>query len=719
MIKTIFIWGVFLSISFEVSSALAEANPLLRPSSLDQETYEWDKIKVEHYLPALKATMAEAKENIDKIVENKEEPTFENTLAALEFASSRYEYVASAYFGLQSLLQDQLEPISSEVQKLTDQFSAELAVDQRIFERVKALYEKKDQLDLDVDQERLLIGSYEAFVRNGVNLSQDVLKQVKEIKARIGELQVSYGRNTTKSLESFEYLVTDEKKLAGFSDRLKSHLRQLAKSKNKEGWLLTLAPGDYSEVIKTAEDSELRKKIYMARKSVAYKNGPMGEPEGAKFDNRSALLEIVQLRHKKAQLLGFKNHAELVLQDKMAETPEKVKSFLGELIGPIKAAATKEYETLKVYKKKKTGNNEPINKWDFGYWQTQYKKDNLGVDQEEIRQYFLLENVLKKGVMKLGKTFWDLDFVERKDLPKYHPDAFVYEVKENGQTRGIVYFDLFARSGKRGGAWMMPLRGQHLNQEGQNVSTLIMVSTNISKPEEGKPVLLSMREVETLFHEMGHAFHMLLSDVRYASQSGSSVAWDFVEVPSQVPENFVIQEDVLKLFARHHETGETIPQKLIDQVVADRQAFTASFELGQSIFEFIDLAWYTTTELPSVEGIGEFEAAARAKAELEPSKEDISISSSFGHIFTGGYHAGYYGYKWARVIGTDLWSAFEENGGFTLEKSIPIAQKLRETVLSKGDTKHPTDLFIDFRGREPKTDFFLKNLERQSHSLMP
>ena len=397
----------------------------------------------------------------------------------------------------------------------------------------------------------------------------------------------------------------------------------------------------------------------------------MNREQDAKYDNREVVLKIVQLRHKKAKLLGFENHAELQLQDKMAESPENVRAFLDGLVGPIKKAANKEFASLKQFKMSKSG-NDSIDSWSLSYWRDQYKKENLGVDHEEIKNYFMLSNVLRDGALQLGSVLWDLEFKLREDLPKHHPDVVTYEVIDGNKTIGLVYFDLYARTGKRGGAWMMPLRAPHINLKGEYVPALVQVAMNISKSAPGSPTLLSMREVETLFHEMGHAYHGLLSEARYKSQSGTSVAWDFVEVPSQVPENFVIQSEVLQLFARHQETGEVIPQELIDKVVADGKSFKGMMELGQSIYELIDLAWYTSPDsLPTVEQIGEFEANVRKDAELIPMGTDLSMSTSFGHIFSGGYHAGYYGYKWARVLGMDLWGAFEEQGDFTLEKPSP------------------------------------------------
>ena len=665
-------------------------NPLLK--SFDKAPFE--QIKNEHFKPAFIEAIENARKEIDAIAENTEEPTFENTLEALDFSGKELDRVSSIFFNLNAAeTNDEIQKIAQEVSPLLSEFSNDITLNQSLFKRIKSVYEQKDDLDLTVEQQTLLKKRYKSFSRNGANLNDTDKKRLREIDAELSKLKLKFGENVLAETNKFELLLTNEKDLKGLPDGAKEAAVQLAKSKDKEGWLITLDYPSYVPFMKYAENRALRKELSLAFGSKGFHKDEL--------DNQENVLKIASLRFERANLLGYKTHADFVLEERMAETPDKVQKFLTELLEKAKPAAEREFAELQAFAKELDGIVQ-LEKWDSAYYSEKLKQKLFNLDDEKLKPYFKLENVID-GVFKVAEKLFDLNFKEVFDIEKYHDDVKTYEVYDNLQNLvSIFYADFHPRPGKRGGAWMTSYKSQYTFQ-GENSRPHISNVCNFTKPTTTKPSLLTFNEVTTLFHEFGHGLHGMLANTTYPSISGTSVYWDFVELPSQVMENWCYEKEALELFAFHYETGELIPMELVQKIKESATFQEGMATLRQLSFGFLDMAWHGT-DPSKIEDVKNYESKAFKGTNLFPETPETCMSVAFSHIFQGGYSSGYYSYKWAEVLDADAFAYFKENGIFNKE----IATKFKENVLSKGGTENPMTLYKRFRGAAPKIEPLLE-----------
>lgn len=665
-------------------------NPLLEP--FEQAPFE--QIKNEHFKPAFLEAIASARKEIDSIAESKEEPSFENTLEALDFSGKQLDRISSIFFNLNSAeTNEEIQKIAQEVSPLLSEFSNDITLNEKLFKRIKSVYEKKDILDLTVEQLTLLTKLYKSFSRNGANLNENDKKRLREIDTELAQLKLKFGENVLAETNKFELLLTDEADLKGLPDGAKEAAAQLAKSKDKTGWLITLDYPSYIPFMKYAENRELRKQLSLAFGSKGF--------HGDALDNKENVLRIVSLRHERARLLGYETHAHFVLEERMAETPEKVHDFLVELLTKAKPAAEREFAQLEKFAKE-LDNIAQLEKWDSAYYAEKLKQKLFNLDDEKLKPYFKLENAID-GVFKVSEKLFGLTFKEVFDVEKYHEEVKTYEVYDLSKNLiSIFYADFHPRPGKRGGAWMTSYKPQYTFQ-GVNSRPHISNVCNFTKPTETKPSLLTFTEVTTLFHEFGHALHGMLANTVYPSLSGTSVYWDFVELPSQVLENWCYEKEALELFAFHYETGELIPMELVQKIRESATFQEGMATLRQLSFGFLDMAWHGK-DPSEIKDVKKYESQAFEGTNLFPDTTETCMSVAFSHIFQGGYSSGYYSYKWAEVLDADAFAYFKENGIFNKE----IATKFREHVLSKGGTENPMVLYKRFRGAEPKIEPLLE-----------
>ncbi|QOD60237.1 M3 family metallopeptidase [Polaribacter haliotis] len=665
-------------------------NPLLQ----DFNTAPFSKIANKHYKPAIKKAIEIAKEEIHKIVENTEKPTFENTTVALDFTGEKLNRITSIFFNLNSAeTNDEIQKIAQEVSPWLSEFRNDITLNEALFKKVKEVFDTKESLNLTPEQEMLLDKQYKSFARNGANLNESDKTELRKIDTQLSKLSLKFGENVLAETNAFEMHLTDENDLAGLPDSTKEAAKQLANEKEKEGWIFTLDYPSYIPFMTYADNRELRKKLAI----VAGKKGFQDN----KNNNEQVVLDIVNLRHKRANLLGYKTHAHFVLEERMAETPEKVIDFSNELLEKAKPAATKEFENLEKYAKKLDGIDQ-LQKWDGAYYSEKLKKEIFDLDQELLKPYFKLENVID-GVFEIASRLYDLKFDEVSTIDKYHEDVKTYNVTDtDGNFISVFYADFHPRKGKRNGAWMTSYKSQQV-KNGVNERPHVSIVCNFTKPTPTKPSLLTFNEVTTLFHEFGHALHGMLANTTYNSLSGTSVSWDFVELPSQVLENWCYEKEALELFAKHYETGEVIPMKYVEKIKESASFHEGMQTLRQLSFGLLDMSWHSQN--PSeIKTVKDFENEAFANTKLYPDVPENVMSTAFSHIFQGGYSAGYYSYKWAEVLDADAFEYFLEEGIFNKE----VATKFKENVLSKGGTEKPMILYKRFRGKEPKPDALLK-----------
>ena len=661
-------------------------NPLLQ----NFNTAPFSKISNDHYKPAIQKGIAMAKLEIDAIIHNSNEPTFENTTVALDFSGEKLNRITSIFFNLNAAeTNDEIQKIAQEVSPWLSEFGNDITLNTALFERVKAVFNVKETLDLSPEQTMLLDKQYKSFARNGANLNKEDKSKLREIDAKLSTLSLKFGENVLAETNAFELHITNENDLAGLPESEK----EAAKSKDKEGWVFTLDYPSYIPFLTYIDNRELRKKMAIAA-------GKKGFQDNA-FNNEGVVLEIVNLRHQRANLLSYKTHAHFVLEERMAETPESVIDFSNNLLGKAKPAAIKEFNNLEAYAKKLDGIDQ-LQKWDGAYYSEKLKKEIFDLDQEILKPYFKLENVIV-GVFEIANSLFDLQFEEVSNINKYHEDVKTYNVTDTkGNFIAVFYADFHPRKGKRNGAWMTSYKAQQI-KNGKNERPHVSIVCNFTKPTETKPSLLTFNEVTTLFHEFGHALHGMLANTTYNSLSGTSVSWDFVELPSQILENWCFEREALELFAKHYETGEVIPMKYVEKIKESASFHEGMQTLRQLSFGLLDMQWHgqDPTEISSVK---EFENGAFADTKLYPDVAENVMSTAFSHIFQGGYSAGYYSYKWAEVLDADAFEYFLEEGIFNKE----VATKFKENVLSKGGTEKPMELYIRFRGKEPKPDALLK-----------
>lgn len=669
-------------------------NPLLDKFDTPFETVPFSKIKNEHFKPAFEAAIAKAKEEVALIVNNLNTPTFENTTEALELSGKLLARISSVFFNLNSAeTNEEIQQIAQEVSPKLSKFSNDIRLNENLFQKVKEVYGQKDSLRLDPEQIVLLEKQYKGFSRNGANLNKTNKDALREIDMQLSQLSLSFGENVLAETNAYELHITDEKQLQGLPEGAKEGAALTAKQKNKEGWIFTLDYPSYVPFMTYIDHRELRKEMAIAFGKKSF--------QGNKYDNQEIILKIVKLRHQRAQLLGYETHAHFVLEERMAENPKTVFDFSNELLQKAKPAAEKEFQKLSEFAK--NDGIDLLQKWDGAYYSEKLKKELFSFEEEALKPYFQLENVLR-GAFTIAQKLFGLSFEQVFDIDVYHEDVQTYKVlNENGDYVAVFYTDFFPRKGKRNGAWMTSFKNQYI-QNGVNSRPHISNVCNFTKPTETKPSLLTFNEVTTLFHEFGHGLHGMLANTKYSSLSGTNVSWDFVELPSQIFENWCYEEEALKIFAKHYKTGEMIPMALIQKIKKAASFLEGMQTLRQLSFGLLDMAWHGGVAPENIADVKSFEQEAFSETQLYPDVIENCMSTSFSHIFQGGYSAGYYSYKWAEVLDADAFEYFQENGIFNQE----IGEKFKNTVLSKGGTVKPMDLYIAFRGKKPSSNALLK-----------
>jgi len=665
-------------------------NPLIQPF----ETAPFKKIKNTHFKSAIVSAIKSAKEEIDIITSSVEKPTFKNTIEALEFSGMQLKRVTSIFFNLNSAeTNDEIQKIAQEISPLLSDFANDIRLNEKFFERVKTVYQQKNSLNLTPEQTTLLDNQYKMFVRNGANLNNSDKEKLRDIDKEASKLSLKFGENILAETNAFELHITDKNQLEGLPDGELEAAKQTAKQKDKKGWLFTLDYPSYVPFMTYIEDRSLREKMAKSFGARAFQNN--------KFDNQQTTLDIVKLRHERANLLGYKTHSHFVLEERMAESPKKVLSFLNDLLKKAKPAAKREFEQLSAFAKK--DGISTLQKWDSGFYSEKLKKQLFDLDEEQLKPYFKLENVLN-GVFTIANKLYDLNFEEITNIDTYHKDVKTYKVTDNsGNFIAYFYADFFPRKGKRNGAWMTSYKSQW-KKDDKNSRPHISIVCNFTKPTATKPSLLTFNEVTTLFHEFGHALHGMLANTTYPSLSGTSVHWDFVELPSQVLENWCYEKEALDIFAKHYKTGESIPMELVQKIKDSSNFLEGMTTLRQLSFGLLDMSWHSGESPQTITSVKEFEKKAFADTNLFPDVAENCMSTAFSHIFQGGYSSGYYSYKWAEVLDADAFEYFKESGIF--DKGV--ARKFKDNVLSKGGTENPMILYKRFRGKEPNADALLK-----------
>jgi peptidyl-dipeptidase Dcp len=657
-------------------------------------TAPFSQIKNEDYLPAFQEGIALAKAEIDAIVKNPEKPTFENTIETLAFSGNTLDRISSIFFNLNSAeTSDEMQKIAQAVSPLLSEFGNDVRLNAALFAKVKAVYEQKETLNLNPEQTTLLDKKYKNFSRNGANLSDDKKAILREIDKELSKLSLQFGENVLTETQAFQMHLTDEKDLAGLPEGTIESAHSLAKNLEKEGWVFTLDHPSYLPFVTYSDNRELRKKMTIAFGARAFQNN--------EFDNQEIVLKIAKLRFDRAQVLGYATHAHFVLEERMAENPEKVKTFSNDLFAKAKPAAQKEFAELTAFAKKLDGIDQ-LEKWDGAYYSEKLKQQLFNLDDETLKPYFQLEKVLD-GAFTVAQKLYGITFEEIFDIDTYHEEVKTYEVKdEDNQLVAIFYVDFFPRKGKRNGAWMTSYKSQYIKDE-INERPHISNVCNFTKPTETKPSLLTFNEVTTLFHEFGHGLHGMLANTTYPSLSGTSVYWDFVELPSQIMENWCYEPEALALFAYHYQTGEMIPMELVHKIKESASFQEGMATMRQLSFGLLDMGWHGQ-DPSNIKDIKTFETEQFSATQLYPEVKENAMSTAFSHIFQGGYSSGYYSYKWAEVLDADAFAYFQEKGIFNKD----VAAKFKENVLSKGGTEHPMTLYKRFRGQEPKPDALLK-----------
>ncbi len=669
-------------------------NPLLEAYNTKYQSVPFSKIKNEDFKPAIEKAIELARKEIDIIIQNKENATFENTIAALDFTGDILDRTSAVFFNQNAAeTSPEIQKIAQEISPLLTEFGNDISLNEDLFKRIKSVYENKEKFDLSPEEITLLDKRYKSFVRNGANLSATDKEKLRNIDKELAQTSLKFGENVLAETNKYELLISTEEQLSGLPQGAIEAAAATAKAKNKEGWIFTLAYPSYIPFMTYADNRDLRKELYMANATKSCK--------GDELDNQENVLKIAKLRFERAQLLGYKNHAHFVLEEQMAGSQENVIDFLNDLLNKALPIAKKEHQELSDFAHS-LGFEGELQAWDVTYYREKLKQKLFDLDDEILKPYFKLENVIE-GSFLVANKLYGLNFEELFDIDKYHPDVKTFKVTdENGDFVALFYADYFPREGKRNGAWMTSFNSQY-QKDGVNNRPHIINVCNFTKPTETKPSLLTFNEVTTLFHEFGHGLHGMLANTIYPSLSGTSVYRDFVELPSQVLENWCYEEDALKLFARHYETNEVIPMHLIEKIKESANFMEATNIVRQLTFGLLDMAWHTTNP-NEIKDVIAFEKQATEKTRITPVVENTGISTAFSHIFQGGYSAGYYSYKWAEVLDADAFEFFKENGLFNAE----IGAKFKEFILSKGGSEHPMELYKKFRGQEPDSNALLK-----------
>ena len=672
-------------------------NPFFSTYDTPHETVPFDKITINDFEPAIMKGIEEEDEVIDAIVNNPDTPTFENTIEALENSGELLSKVTEVFFNLLSAeTTDEMDELAQKLSPILSEHGNNITLNEKLFERVKAVYENVDKNSLTKEQQRLLQDSYDSFVRNGANLNEEDKQKYRQLTSELGVLSLQFSQNKLKDLNAFTLHITDEAELEGLPESAIDAAKEEAKSRNLEGWVFTLQAPSYGPFLTYSAKRELRKQMYMAYNTICTHDN--------ENNNLDIVKQIVNHHREIAQLLGYKTYADYTLVKRMAQNSETVYNLLNQLLEAYKPTAKKEVEEVKKMAKEMTGDEQfELQPWDFGYYSNKLKERDYNINSEMLRPYFELSKV-KKGVFGLATKLYGISFKLNKDIPVYHPDVEAYEVYDkDGKYLAVLYCDFHPRKSKKSGAWMTSYKEQWIDKNGVNSRPHVSVTMNLTKPTTEKPSLLTLGEVETFLHEFGHSLHGMFANTKYKSLSGTNVYWDFVELPSQFMENYAVEKDFLNTFAFHYQTEEPLPDELIQRIVKSRNFNVAYACLRQLSFGLLDMAYYTK-ETEFDDDVREFEKSAWKETQLLPQVPEACMSVQFSHIMAGGYSAGYYSYKWAEVLDADAFSLFKQNGIF----DSATAQRFRDNVLSKGGTEPPMDLYIRFRGQKPSINALLK-----------
>ena len=690
--RRLFLAAAVLAAAF---SSCKMENPLLTESPLQYGAPQFDKINAGHYMPAFEQGIKEAKAEIDAITSNPHAPDFANTIEAMEYSGRTLDRVSGIFFNiLEADSNDELRDIAEKVSPLLNEYSMYVSLNEKLFQRVKEVYDRRDSLNLSTEQMRLLDNTYKSFTRGGALLSAEDKETYSKLNEELSLLSLSFSNNVLAATNAFSLELTDEAELAGLPDYVIANGRQAAEDKGKEGWIFDLSYPSYGPFMKFSSRRDLREKMYMAYNSRAF---------GGPNDNSQIVRDIVEHRIKIAKLLGYSSWAAYELEERMVKTPAEVNSFLQELLVPSLPAARSDVAGIEEYAHA-NGFEGQLMPWDFSYWSEKYKSATYTLSDSDLKPYFKLEDCID-AVLGLATRLYGLQFTPRPDLPVYHKDVKVFDVTDaQGKHLALFYADFFPRASKRGGAWMTEFRGQSII-DGKEERPLVSIVTNFSKPTGSEPSLLTHDELTTFLHEFGHSLHGMMAEGRYASMTGTNVAQDFVELPSQIMENWAFEPEYLETFARHYKTGEVIPRELIDKIVATQNYLSGYSQVRQLDFGMLDMAWHSLEALPS-EGTAEFEKAVLKNSALMPQLPQTCISTSFSHIFSGGYSAGYYSYKWAEVLEADAFSLFKEKGIFNTE----VSGAFRREILARGSSDDEAVLYRNFRGHDPKPEALLIKL---------
>lgn len=678
------------------SAKIEAENPLVKEWNTPFQTPPFNSIKTEHYKPAMLYAIEQAKQEVNAIIVNRARPDFENTIVALERAGGLLNRISGVFFNInECMTSDQLQQIYMEIIPDLTAYGNDVSMNPLLFAKVKEVYDQRDDIALTTEQRMLLEKTYKSFIRSGALLEGAAKEEYRKVSEELSMLTNQYQMNVLAEQNAFFLNITNKKDLAGLPDYVIAAAREEAKARKQKGWTFTLQYPSFSPFMQYADNRDLREKMWRASAFEANNNNDK--------DNKEIARKIANLRLRMAQLLGYSSYAEYALEERMAQNPQTVNKFINDLFEASMPFAEKEMKEVQDYANAH-GFVGQIQRWDFSYWSEKLKNDKYAMDPNMFKPYFKLENV-KKGVFDLADRLYNMEFRENKQIEKYHPDVTVYEVydKADGKLLAVLYMDFFPRESKRSGAWMTAFREQYIDENGNDVRPLIQLVCNFTKPTSKEPSLLTFDEVNTFLHEFGHCLHGIFASGTYQSISGTSVYRDFVELPSQIMENFATEKEFLDMFAVHYKTGEKIPQELIDKLIASQRYLAGYMSVRQLSFGMIDMAWHTITS-PYTGDVIAMEKNAIAKTELMPVVENSVMTTSFGHIFAGGYAAGYYGYKWAEVLDADAFAAFKEKGIFNRE----VSTSFRKNILSQGGKKHPMELYKAFRGHEPTNEALLR-----------
>lgn len=671
-------------------------NPFLEKYNTPHGTVPFDKIETEHYEPAILEGIRRQNAEIDAIVNNPEAPSFANTLLAYEKSGELLERVVTVFENLRSAeTNDALQALAQKMMPLLSEHENNINLNEKLFHRIKVVYDQKDQLELTPEQTKLLDNAYDGFIRRGANLQGEAKEEYRQLTKELSSLTLQFSENNLKEVNNYQLVIADKAQLAGLPESALEAAAETAKENGVDGWVITLQAPSYIPFLTYADNRDLRRELYMAYNTKCTRDN--------EYNNLEIVKKIANTRMRIAQLLGYDNFAQYTLEKRMAENSEAVYNLLDQLLDAYTPTARNEYREVQELARMEQGTDFVVMPWDWSYYSNKLKDKKFNINEEMLRPYFELKKV-KEGVFGLATRLYGITFKRNTDIPVYHKDVDAYEVfDKDGKFLAILYTDFHPRAGKRAGAWMTEYKGQWIDDEtGMDSRPHVSIVMNFTKPTENKPALLSFNEVETFLHEFGHSLHGMFANSTYQSLSGTNVYWDFVELPSQIMENFAIEKEFLNTFAKHYRTGEDLPDELIKRMV-EASNFNAAYAcLRQVSFGLLDMAWYTRNT-PFDGEVKAYEQKAWEKAQLLPVVKDACMSTQFSHIFSGGYSASYYSYKWAEVLDADAFSLFKQKGIFNRE----VAESFRSNILSKGGTEHPMILYKRFRGQEPTIDALL------------